>query len=163
MAVTGLVTLRSYNQFGFVRANFFEAIEKSGNSIFCYAAINRWMGIRLDMVCQLFGLSVAMLTVLFKNQVEDKSLLAMSMIIIGDLVGVFSITIRMGAEVQNNMTCSQRIYEYTQLKSEDDLEKPGDKALVDNWPSKGEIVFDKVSMKYQEHLEPALVDLTCSI
>ena len=61
----------------------------------------------------------------------------------------------MFAEVQFYMTSSQRIVKYTQLPEEPPLETEKDKQLV-NWPSKGEIVFDNVTMKYWENLEPSV-------
>jgi len=53
------------------------------------------------------------------------------------------------------MTSSQRIVKYTQLPEEPPLETEKDKQLT-NWPSKGEIVFDNVTMKYRENLEPSV-------
>lgn len=50
----------------------------------------------------------------------------MSISIISDLIGILSIVIRFGAETQNNMSSSQRVYEYTQLESEDKLVKDKD-------------------------------------
>lgn len=53
-----------------------------------------------------------------------------------DIIVFFSITVRMFAEIQNMMTSSQRIVDYTRLEEEDELEKPGDQELIKkNWPN----------------------------
>lgn len=164
MVINGLVTLRSYRKFDFFRINFVEAIEKSANSTFCYVASNRWIGLRLELLCNIFGITTAILCFALKNNFENKEVLTFSLQIILDIVFLFSISVRMYAECQNMMTSSQRIYSYTQLESEDEIVKPSDKALTDsNWPTKGDITFEKVSMKYREGMEPSLVGLDCHV
>jgi ABC-type multidrug transport system fused ATPase/permease subunit len=70
----------------------------------------------------------------------------------------------MCSEIQNLMTSSQRIHEYTLLESEDDLEKEKDKALVlEQWPQKGQITFENISMAYRPGLEPSIHGLNCKI
>jgi len=62
------------------------------------------------------------------------------------------------------MTCSQRVFNYTLLESEDEIVKEGDKKLQDaSWPAFGRIEFHNVTMKYRETLEPSLVDLTMTV
>lgn len=62
------------------------------------------------------------------------------------------------------MASSQRIYDYTQLETEDQLKKDTDKKYFESkWPSKGEIDFDNVSMKYSPNLEPSISGLNCKI
>ena len=68
------------------------------------------------------------------------------------------------AELQNLMTSPQRIFQYTQLESEDDLVKSVDKvAKSDGWPQKGAIEFNNLSMKYRDFMEPSLKDLSIAI
>ena len=109
-----MVTLRSYRKFDYFRIAFMEAIEKSANSTFCFIFMNRWVGIRLDALCVIFGVSTATLSVVLKDRV-DRELLTFSLQIVTDVIVFFSISVRMYAELQNMMTSSQRIIEYTQL------------------------------------------------
>lgn len=60
------------------------------------------------------------------------------------------------------MSSSQRIVEYTTLESEDALVKDTDKQHQ-GWPSKGEIKFNNVTMKYREGLEPSIKNLDIKI
>jgi len=68
----------------------------------------------------------------------------------------------MYADLQNQMTSSQRLIEYTDLDLEDDLVKEGDKKL-EGWPYKGEIVFDDITMRYREGLEPSVKNLSLKV
>jgi ABC-type multidrug transport system fused ATPase/permease subunit len=79
-----------------------------------------------------------------------------------DVIVFFSLSIRMYAEMQNMMTSSQRIIEYTKLESEDLLVKPLD-AKFSDWPQKGEIVFENTSMRYREGMDPSMNELSCKI
>jgi ATP-binding cassette subfamily C (CFTR/MRP) protein 4 len=76
--VNGLVTLRGYRQFGHFKDNFLESIEKSANASFCYVHTNRWVGIRLDTVCMVFGVTTAAFAVFMKNTI-DRELLTFSL------------------------------------------------------------------------------------
>ena len=99
-----------------------EAIEKSANSTFCYYMINRWVGLRLDSICVLFSLVTSLFCIFLKDvPTIDRSMLTFSMQIVADIIATFSISIRMFAELENMMTSSQRIVEYTKIESEDDL------------------------------------------
>ena len=161
--VNGQVTFRGYRQYQFFRNQFMESIEKSANSTFCYIISNRWIGIRLDFVCIIFGVSTASFAVAFRGKIE-KELLTFTLQIITDIIVFFSISIRMFAEVQNAMTSSQRIVQYCKLDQEDELEKPKDKELQkSNWPSKGELTFNNLSMRYREHMDPSINNLDVKI
>mmetsp|Transcript_15624 Transcript_15624/g.23963 ORF Transcript_15624/g.23963 Transcript_15624/m.23963 type:complete len:110 (+) Transcript_15624:326-655(+) len=109
MVVGGMVTLRSYDKFDHFRGQFMEALDKSANSTFCYIIANRWLGVRLDAACAIFGIVTSGMAVALRDSV-DREYLTFSLQIITDMVLTFSIAIRMYAEVGNMMTCSQRVY-----------------------------------------------------
>ena len=84
--------------------------------------------------------------------------------IITDVVTFFATSIRMFAEVDNNMTSAQRIIAYTELPSEDDITKDGDTKLKEaEWPQEGRMEFENVTMAYRETLEPSIKDLTFTV
>lgn len=80
---------------------------------------------RLDMLCMLFTSSVTWFCLIMKGHVQARILLV-TLQIISDLIAWFSYSIRLYADLENCMTCSQRILDYTQLEIEDELSKPGD-------------------------------------
>lgn len=59
------------------------------------------------------------------------------------------------------MVCVERILEYSELPSEAALESP--EKLKDDWPEVGEIIFDNVSLKYNEDGPPVLHCVTFTI
>lgn len=61
------------------------------------------------------------------------------------------------------MISSQKVYQYTQLESEDELRKELDKKLGNSgkvkWPVNGKIEFNDVEMRYRESMEPSISGL----
>lgn len=76
--VNGLVTMRSYRQFDHFTDQYMAALEKSGNSTFCFNLANRWVGVRLDSLIVLFGASTCAFAVFLKSQGADKNMLIIS-------------------------------------------------------------------------------------
>jgi hypothetical protein len=74
MSINGFTTLRAYRKFDFFRIPFMEAIEKSGNSVFSYVSLHRWIGIRLDFICIFFAVSTAAFCVFSKDIIDNKLL-----------------------------------------------------------------------------------------
>ena len=165
MSLTGLTTFRGYRQGNFFKQGFRNEVEKASNAAFCFSSTQRWIAIRLDIICVSFGAVTASLAIGLRNSgFVSNEILVFSLTIVTDVILLFSISIRLYTELATLLTSSQRIVEYTKLPSEDELEKPGDKALIEaNWPSKGEISFTDVSMRYREGLDPSLRNLDCKM
>lgn len=112
--VNGLVSVRAAERMGYFRQDFLNNLQYGTNATFCYVIANRWIGIRLDMMCCIFICFLSFFIIAMKGSV-DNSLLVMSLQVSLDLISLFSISFRMYAEIENNMTSSQRIVAYTKL------------------------------------------------
>lgn len=124
---------------------------------------SRWMGVRFDLVSGFFVTFTTLLTIYMKATIEPE-LLTISLQIVIEMMSMLSIVVRMYAEVQQMMTSSQRMYEYTKLGGEDELVKKCDKELEkEQWPKAGKIDFNSITMKYREELEPSVKQLTVNI
>lgn len=78
------------------------------------------------------------------------------------LIGIFQYCIRMTSEFENQMTSTERVLEYSKLQPEAELRIPG-KVEDENWPSKGNIVFKNVSLRYSRDSEPVLREITFKV
>ena len=78
-----------------------------------------------------------------------------------------SYVIRQVMAISLQMTSVERLLKYTDLKSEAALHTPYDKEVEDHqsgdWPSKGEIVFQKVRFRYRQELEDTLRGINLQI
>ena len=135
MVVNGIVSLRAADKLGYFRQDFTNNLELGCNATFSYVIANRWIAIRLDILCALFIAIICISVVMLKDSVES-SLLIMTLQVGSDIIFLFSISFRMYAEIENHMTSSQRMIAYTKLEEEDKLEKPGDAELARRtWPA----------------------------
>lgn len=66
-------------------------------------------------------------------------------------------------ELENQMTFVERVDEYTRLKSEPALESDPKYYPGKEWPRKGDIQFDNLTLKYSANGKPVLKKLTVSI
>src|SRR5699024_3553948 len=72
------------------------------------------------------------------------------------LSGMFQWGVRQSAELESQMTSVERIDEFSHIESEKKLELPEDQRPPKDWPSKGTIVFNDVSLAYVEGATPVL-------
>lgn len=126
-----------------------------------FHSTNRWVSLRLDYVCALFTICTIAIAIPMKDAPwSSTELLILSIQTITDVITQFAQTLRMTVEFENYMTCSQRVHQYTKLDLEDELLKKVDKQLEqDNWPAKGTVEFEDVTMHYREGLEPSIKGL----
>ncbi len=78
MAINGLVSLRVAEKLQFFRQDFINSLSYGTNATFCYVIANRWIGIRMDILCCLFNFCIALFLILLKGKV-DNTLLVMSL------------------------------------------------------------------------------------
>lgn len=76
------------------------------------------------------------------------------------LTGMFQFFIRQWSELENKMTCVERVKEYVDIVPEPDS---GTKTAPENWPSEGKITFKDLTMRYAADEPKVLKNLTFSI
>ena len=65
--------------------------------------------------------------------------------------------VRMYTQVETNVVSVERIKEYCDLTPEAPMEiEYNDKQLPENWPEKGEVIFEDYSTTYRKELDPSL-------
>lgn len=79
------------------------------------------------------------------------------------MIGMCQWGMRQTAEVENQMTCVERVLEYANLPSEPPLESEPKHRVPLNWPHSGKIVFSDLSFKYSENSAFVLRNLNIQI
>jgi ATP-binding cassette subfamily C (CFTR/MRP) protein 1 len=70
--------------------------------------------------------------------------------------------VRMGADLEANITALERMNEMCEVPAEDAWENESSRP-ADSWPDRGGITFDDYSVKYREELDYVLKNITTEI
>lgn len=68
--------------------------------------------------------------------------------------------VRLAAVAENSFNSVERVSEYAEVASENVRAPRGAAPPPSDWPARGGIVFDNVSMTYRSDLPPVLTDLS---
>ncbi len=158
----GLATVRAFGVQKSFEKKFDDYQDSHTAAWFLFISATRWFGIVLDWLCVVYLTAV---TLAFSLQYDYKTSsqvgLAVSSAI--TLSGMFQWGVRQSAELESQMTSVERVNEYSHLPSENNLEVPDDKKPPKDWPNKGVIQFDDVTLQYHKDDPPVLKNLCFTI
>nr|XP_012235196.1 PREDICTED: multidrug resistance-associated protein 4-like isoform X2 [Linepithema humile] len=155
----GLTTIRSAGAQEMVRKQFDEYQDLHTSTYSLIVAASTSFGFALDVVSVAF---IAVITYSFVASDDGNTFagsvgLAVSQVL--TLCGMLQYGMHQAAETMTQMTSVERILQFTELEKEGPFESnPADKPSS-NWPSKGEIRFNSVSLRYSESEPPVLKSL----
>ena len=166
----GLIIIRAYNQGGRFIKDFMGMVynnikmhnfQERATRLFCFV---------LDTPIQLLTLSgVWIFIAMVFNQVVNSSLLGLCLMYLLKIGDQGSILIRQSVYIDINMQSAQRILDYCLIESEPPQNRPDKDQVVNatslnqRWPTKGEIVFNNVFLRYRQDLGLALKGLSFTI
>ena len=78
------------------------------------------------------------------------------------LIGMFQYGVRLSAEFETQMVSTERVLEYGKLEQEADFRIENRPLSVD-WPDKGCVIYNHVTLRYSRELPPVLKDITFKI
>ncbi|XP_023222835.1 multidrug resistance-associated protein 4-like [Centruroides sculpturatus] len=163
VSLYGLTTIRAFKAESKFKSSFNEYQDKHTATWFVYVALSRWVFLYGHIVC---FINVVITVIIFTVSIDSDN--AGSQIALVMNYGVlfivyFPALIRMSSELQFQMNSVKRILNYTKLKSEASYESSPDKQPPPDWPQKGEIHFDNVSLQYSKDKNTVLKHLTFRI
>lgn len=74
LIINGMVSLRAADKIRYFRQDFVNQLQLGTNATFCYVVANRWIGIRLDVICVVFITLICFFLVYMKGTIETKFL-----------------------------------------------------------------------------------------
>jgi len=168
--LVGLVTVRAFHRTEKFREEFFEKQKKNVRSFFSFISVARWFGVRLDMICSMFATSFVLLALVFQGfhrqlgmQPIDPGLMGLTLTCVISLCDMFQWCVRQSAEVENLMVSAERIMQYWSLPSEAPVTLPEDDAIDRDWPAKGELQLNNLSVSYRKDLAATLKGVSCTL
>ncbi|KDO21874.1 hypothetical protein SPRG_12376 [Saprolegnia parasitica CBS 223.65] len=161
-ALSGLSTIRAFDKTDHVLAKQRDAIDHYMGLSFLYKCSARWFQMRLDWLSAGILAGVAFICVATKASI-GLAAAGLTLTYASQLSGFLSKLSKMYSTVQNLMTSVERLRHYESLPTEDDDMM----ALLDvvdaSWPTSGNLLFTNVSMRYRDHLDLVLKDVSFTV
>ncbi|KAF8580407.1 multidrug resistance-associated ABC transporter [Ramaria rubella] len=153
--LTGLSTVRAYGAQARFIANSEKALDVENRAYYTTIAIQRWLGVRLDLLDNILIFGIALFAVGFRTTVDPSKIgVVLSYTLDTQMVTIF-------AQTEQNMNAVERVIVYAELPSEAALATLKDPPP--SWPSKGSISFTNVELAYREGLPLVLKDVSFEI
>ncbi|XP_011635575.1 ATP-binding cassette sub-family C member Sur [Pogonomyrmex barbatus] len=161
--LSGLPTLRAFKQENRFMEEIMKRLDINTNAFLILNSSSRWFGIALDYlgaVIVVIAISTALLSVeLYPNRVTPRLVgLAINYTL---LVPMLNWMIKFSAEIELYMGSVARICAYRNVLPEK-LHENGVR-VANDWPNKGEIVFENVCLRYDVNRNPVITDLSLKI
>ncbi|EAL67254.1 ABC transporter C family protein [Dictyostelium discoideum AX4] len=168
-AYNGLVTIRCYQQ----QKRFIEMMQNHINinlRLFFYSfSVHRWVGIRLEFITALIVFFTAFSSLFSSNT-------GFSVLAVTTALGICSYlnwTIRQMTELEVKMNSVERVESYIKTpregirhtsEFEDEIDIDGEIEMdFTKWPSRGEVEFKNVEIKYRPTADPSLKNISFKI
>ncbi|PNF34547.1 hypothetical protein B7P43_G10751 [Cryptotermes secundus] len=145
----GLTTIRALGAQAMLEKEFDSLQDLHSSAWYIFAAITRAFAVYLDSTCLIYVMCVT-LSFLFMGEEYSGGDVGLAVTQAIGLTGLIQKGIRQSAELENQMTAVERVLEYSKVEKEPPLESHAEKKPKDHWPTRGEVVFDRVFLAYSK-------------
>ncbi|XP_066143470.1 ATP-binding cassette sub-family C member 4-like [Euwallacea fornicatus] len=153
----GLAVVRAAQQQQKLQNEFDRHQDHFTSTFYLNLSTKRFFTFWLDMFGTMFASLVAFKFVIL-HQEETSGDVGLALVQATMLSSVLQFAIRQITEVENTMTCVERVVEYSDVPSE-----PIGGQILADWPSKGHILYKNVSLTYKSDGHPVLKDIDLDI
>jgi ATP-binding cassette subfamily C (CFTR/MRP) protein 4 len=122
----------------------------NSTAFYLFLGISRAFGFWLDFTLCIY---IALVIMSFFVMSASGGNVGLAITQIMGLTGMVQWGMRQSAELENNMTAVERVVEYQSVDPEPEFESKADKKPPKDWPEKGQIKFNKLSLSYSPNME----------
>ncbi|GAB6021564.1 hypothetical protein CHUAL_004160 [Chamberlinius hualienensis] len=159
--VRGLDVIRSHNNEEIVKKEFETRQDNHSSAMFLLLGMSNWIGLSAQIVGTIVPCAVAIISIIWPQFTSGSRVgvgiasAFLSAIRIAFVVKVFS-------DANQQILAVKRIKEYIDLSPEDgyDIDET---SMISDWPRRGQIIFENLSLTYGESKKPALKNLNFEI
>ncbi|XP_031345551.1 probable multidrug resistance-associated protein lethal(2)03659 [Photinus pyralis] len=153
----GLTTIRASKAEKVLKDEFDRHQNLYNSVVFVNVTISRALGFYLDFICCIYIAIVVLSFLIFRiDSIAGTVGLVITQAVY--LTGILQWGVRQWANLENNMTSTERVLEYEKVEQED---QSGDNPK--KWPTNGKITFTNVSLRYFPTSERVLKDISFEI
>ena len=161
--IPGISTIRAFLKDNIFLNNFYNKLNNCYIVNISSKGTYNWYHQQFNFIGLLYSLYIILMSIIFEENYTAQSVGIMftySLLLENELGFTFS----MFSEMEMSMISMERCYKYTKLNPEKNFVLPEDENLEEkNWPNKGKIVFENLSIKYRPKTEIVLKNLNFEI
>ncbi|KAF0689264.1 Aste57867_19276 [Aphanomyces stellatus] len=149
--IDGTVVIRSFGdkyQRRFVRVHDHDINNYSG-TMFCFAALNQWFGLRVQFVSNSIVFAIALGAVIMSSKLSA-GIIGLAFTYGLNIPANLANLVNMWASLETSLIAPERLHEYASVPHEGERETKLElKEQLSAWPTQGRVEFDKVSFRYK--------------
>ncbi|BES91436.1 Multidrug resistance-associated protein [Nesidiocoris tenuis] len=160
-SLQGLTTIRAHGSEKYLSNAFARHLDLNTSCGYSYIVCQQGYAFSLDIASCVY-LGVVIFTCIFWDSGMSGSSIGLAVTQTMTLTGTLQWGMRMSSEVANIMTSVERILVYLGLKPEE-TEEESKRKPPKGWPSKGDIEFEGLSLRFAENAPPVLKNVSVQI
>lgn len=155
----GLPLIRCFGVRDVFLEKMFRLQDANTRSLFSYIGLSRWFAFYVDMSCNVFYVSFVFLSIWIMKSLKAENI-NFAITYCQSLSELVTMTGKLIAELENNMTGVDRIFQQINVESEAPQHLAADSSIPKGWPHAGAIEFRHLSLKYPNRTTPALHNIS---
>eukprot|EP00986_Skeletonema_menzelii_P000250 scaffold67_cov155-Skeletonema_menzelii.AAC.24 len=159
--IEGAATIRTFHKEDTFISRFRVFADKNTSAQMNFLSAQRWLGIRIELLGAVIVFIASIIVIGFNGTLGlQAGLIALLIRWSSGLTVSLSFLVDNVAEAEGAVTAIERISRMTDTPQEPDFDKKGDTVVDPSWPTKGELEFHDVKMRYRPRLPLALNGLS---
>lgn len=153
----GSVTIRAFKKQEFFVDTFHDSVNANASSMLNFDAVQRWLALRIELLGSTITLAACLMVIFANDRLRMPSGLV-GFLIIWSIVFTTSLgfLLQRFTETEARITAIERVKTTSELPQEASWQTDPAYYIEKSWPSKGEIVFENVCLRYRDGLPLAL-------
>lgn len=156
-ALAGLSTIRGFQKTQIYFDRMCANLDRWNTTAIHIFLFGRWQALRISLISMVFEVTVSIFIVLSPN--IDAALAGFTLSFALDFSTAILFAIRAYTALELDMNCTERVIEYSELKTETQEGETPPAA----WPTSGNIDVNNLVVSYAEGLDPVLKDVSFSV
>ncbi|KAG9399350.1 hypothetical protein AC1031_011740 [Aphanomyces cochlioides] len=156
--INGITTIRAFDMTRSFATKSREVLDHNQSYFMIYRASSRWLQMRLDWVSTVVLAGISFISVASKSSIGVMAA-GLGLTYASQMSAFLSRVTMNLCMIENIMTCVERLEHYNSLDTEGDKCEEIE-ATPAEWPAQGTISFESYSMRYRDHLDLVLRDVS---
>ncbi|KAL8042899.1 hypothetical protein ABFX02_09G082600 [Erythranthe guttata] len=161
----GSSTIRAFDSVDYFLFRFMQHVQIYQRTSYTEIFASLWLSLRLQLLAAFIVSFVAVMAIIGAHgyipvNMGTPGLVGLALSYASPIVSLLGSFLTSFTETEKEMVSVERVIQYMNIPQE---KLTGENAIDSNWPSKGEIQFQNVTLRYMPTLPPALFDVTFNI